>query len=285
MSTTNITTSKSILILEDDVRQADVLELALQKSGYQHIVKTYLGVKAIEAFDNPENVPDIALLDIALSGQPINGIEVGKKIMQLNEETIIIYLTAYPDDENFEKASASNPHAFIAKPYQIKRLNRTIEMAVQQVVRARKNFLTPSPISPSIPQINKSKRVLYFSNFLLIKNDTKGHEIIDLSDLLHLSSDGSYTHIHLKNKKYTLSNYSMTTFDKDFRRQETFDEKYACLVRIHRSHIVNLAHIEKVDVKKKGGMIYLKNGEALSVSMGYVAVFWSAMERCPKREE
>lgn len=279
MSTPNLTTSKSILILEDDVRQADVLEIALKKSGYQHIMKTYLGVKAIEAFDNSEHAPDIALLDIVLSGQPINGIEVGKKIMQLNEETIIIYLTAHPDDENFDKASDTNPYAFIAKPYQIKRLNRTIEMAVKQVVRARRNLLAPIPI-PAVPKISKSKRILYFSNFLLIKNDAKGHEIIDLSDLLHLSSDGSYTDIILENKKYTLSNYSMTTFDKDFRQQEAFDEKYTCLVRIHRSHIVNLVHIAKVDVKKKGGTIYLKNGEELPVSSGYVAVFWSAMERC-----
>ena len=47
----------------------------------------------------------------------------------------------------------------------------------------------------------------------------------------------------------------------DFERLEAMGN----FLRIHRSHIVNLARIQKI-LKQDGGMVIMENGEMLSIS-------------------
>lgn len=256
---------KSILVLDDDMLQAKALGKKLENGGYQVCAVTFTGIRAMEYAKKYQ--PDIVLLDINLSGQPIDGIEVGKAIHALNQNIIIIYLTAYGSDENFKKALSSNPHAFIEKPYQMKTIYRQIEMAAQKVI----NELETKPSSENDIKIKEdSNRILCFPNSIWLKNGTSGQQKIIVEDILFLKADGASTDIVLKNAIiYPIM--LLKEFDQTF--------NYPYLLRVHNSYIVNLKNINQVNVNSKGGKLTMTNGKEIPVSKSYTTVFKSAWEQ------
>ena len=255
-----------ILLLDDDVLQAKALSRKLSKGGYSITAITHTGVQAIEA--TKSNPPDIALLDINLNGQQIDGIEVGQTLQQLHPNIIIIYITAYANDENFKKALGSRPYAFIEKPYQMKTLLREIEMAVQKITQLKAQ-LTPEE-SPN-PTLKSSSRLLCLPNSFLLKESAGGgHQKIELANVLYLKADGMYTYIVTKKRKI----YA-TILLKDFVEQLN----YPSMLRIHNSYMVNLTNIKEVKVKQKGGKLLLGDSTEIPVSKGYVAKFWEGFQQ------
>ena len=67
-------------------------------------------------------------------------------------------------------------------------------------------------------------------------------------------------------------------FEELFAQQASFDKPYLALARIHNSFIINLMHIEQVQVTKAGGKLLLKTDLEIPVSRSYVAAFWAAFE-------
>lgn len=92
-------------------------------------------------------------------------------------------------------------------------------------------------------------------DFIFIKS---GHEFVklDISAISHINSDMDYTEVHINDKKHltneTLSAWSSKLADKNF-------------VRIHKSYLVNLAHVQKV----KGNKLYLENETILPIGRAY----------------
>ena len=119
----------SILIVEDEMIIAANISLQLNHLGYE-----VCGIISRAEEVLPEirqYAPDIILMDINLKGD-LDGIEVVKLIQ--NEFTIpIIYLTANSDVAHFEKAKATNPYAFISKPFKKLDLQRTIELTLTRI--------------------------------------------------------------------------------------------------------------------------------------------------------
>ena len=186
MLETKIQRAKSVLILDDDIDQARGLEFRLKNSGFQ-VAVSFTGLQAIKKAQ--ASPPDIALLDINLEGQELCGTDVGKKIKELRQDTIVIYITAFPSDENFNKALGSSPAAFIDKPYRYKTLNREIEMAVNQSINLQDQSEVLEIENTELPQ---NRRLLCFPDFLLVNEGDKGHSKITVS----------YTHLTLPTTPY-----------------------------------------------------------------------------------
>lgn len=256
--------AKSILILDDEMLQAQALGRKLKKGGYQVVDITYTGLRAIESVK--KNAPDIVLLDINLSGQQMDGIDVGKAIQAFNKEIIIIYITAYGNDVNFKKALASNPHAFIDKPYQMKTIHREIELAVQQVLTLTELQNTKTK---AVDLKKGNTRILCFPDSIWIKNGTAGYQKIAIEEILYLKADGAYTSIVTRDSKiYPIM--LLKEFDAEF--------PYPELPRIHNSYIVNLKNVNQVNVNNKGGKLSINNGDEIPVSKSYATKFqesWS----------
>ena len=250
----------------DDVLQAKALRKKLTKGGYQISAVTHTGVQAIEAVK--KNQPDIALLDINLNGQQIDGIEVGRALQQIHPDIIIIYITAYANDENFQNALDSKPYAFIEKPYQMKTLYREIEMAVQKVVQLRENLV---PVVSSEPSPTSSSKLLCLPNCFLLKEGAgRGHRKVEIAHLYYLKADGMYTHIFTQQKKL-YATLMLRHFVEEF--------QYPTIIRVHDSYMLNLTHIKEIQVKSNGGKVILNNEkeEEVPVSRSYVEQFWSAL--------
>ncbi len=116
----------TILIVEDERIVAKDIQVSLEDLGYQ-----VLGIASSgkEAIDKAAQVrPDIVLMDINLKGD-MDGIDTVKYIKN-SFDVLIIYLTAYADDNTLERAKKTEPIGYILKPFKTRELHATIQLAV-----------------------------------------------------------------------------------------------------------------------------------------------------------
>lgn len=116
----------NILIVEDDGVVAMDIESRLKRFGYGVCGKVSYAEKAIEKTEDLK--PDLILMDIVLKGE-MDGIEAAR-IIQLNFRVPVIFLTAYSDEERFERAKMTAPFGYLIKPFRDRDLKHTIEMAL-----------------------------------------------------------------------------------------------------------------------------------------------------------
>jgi CheY-like chemotaxis protein len=119
--------SSRVLIVEDERLIARALERQLRGLGYNVVALVGTGEEAI--YQALENRPHIVLMDIRLRGQ-MDGIEAVATIRKhLNVK--IVYMSAYIDNATLSRAQATQPDAFLHKPF----TNLSLQKALQQVLR------------------------------------------------------------------------------------------------------------------------------------------------------
>ncbi|MFO7525875.1 MAG: PAS domain S-box protein [Ignavibacteriaceae bacterium] len=117
---------KNLMIVEDEMIVSKNLEMRLNDAGFNVIAAVSSGEKAIEFCKF--NTPDCILMDIKLSGQ-LDGIQTAE-IIKEEKNIPIIYLTAFADDEILEKAKLTDPFGYLLKPFDVRDLKKTIEIAL-----------------------------------------------------------------------------------------------------------------------------------------------------------
>ena len=125
-SESEIMTGKKILIVEDDVFTAKLLEKRLKALDYTVLAIVSSGEKAIEEIKTMN--PNLILMDIMLDGD-MDGVETAKQIRTFFNIPII-YLTAYSDDKILRRAVVTEPYGYIIKPFKDNELRTVIEIAL-----------------------------------------------------------------------------------------------------------------------------------------------------------
>lgn len=210
-----------ILIVEDEMLIGAKISLQLSNLGYEVTGIVARGKEAIQHITHER--PDIVLLDINLKGD-IDGIETAHLIKK-EYEIPIIYLTANSDEEHFERAKITQPEAFISKPFKKLDLERAVAL-ISTKLRTSKNTLVN----------RETHRVAVLDDSIFVRQRDELVKIY-LQDILFVEADRNYCKINIRGKAYTIV---MTL--------KEMDEKLTHLnfIRIHRSYVVNLSHIEKV---------------------------------------
>ncbi|SFZ93971.1 DNA-binding response regulator, LytR/AlgR family [Flaviramulus basaltis] len=215
-------TKTKILIVEDEMIIAANISLQLTTLGYEVTGIIPRGEEALVHIENHQ--PDILLLDINLKGK-IDGIETAL-IMQKTFNIPIIYLTANADGTNFDKAKATNPYAFISKPFKKLDLERAIELTLNRVKSEKeKENIAGEKTYPFI-----------LSDSIFVRHLEKMVRV-DIKDILYIEAERNYCRIYCKLKEYLLV---MTLKDLD----EKLPQKH--FIRVHRSFIVNISQIDEV---------------------------------------
>ena len=213
-----------ILIVEDEMIIAANISLQLTHLGY---VVTGIIPRAEEVLPYIRlQLPDLILLDINLKGN-LDGIEVAH-LIQNEFKLPIIFLTANSDESHFNRAKAVNPYAFISKPFKKLDLQRAIELAVirlKEEIALEKNSILESD-TPFI-----------LSDCIFVRSHDKMVKVC-INDILYIEAERNYCKIHCKEKEHLL----VATL-KDLEEKLT----YNMLLRIHRSFIINLSHIDEID--------------------------------------
>lgn len=115
-----------ILIVEDDVIVANNLQDRLSGLGYDVCGILLSGTEAIEKV--PLARPDLVLMDIRLKGDQ-DGIVTAQKIRE-QFNLPVVFLTGYSDEATLQRAKLSEPYGYILKPFEIRELHSTVEMAL-----------------------------------------------------------------------------------------------------------------------------------------------------------
>jgi len=117
-----------ILIVEDQKTTSKVIQRELIQVNYEVTSIIDFGEKVLEEVG--KNPPDLVLMDIVLKGK-MDGIEAVKQ-MHAVFDIPVVYLTAYADDERFERAKLTNPFGYLIKPFEARELNTTIKAALHK---------------------------------------------------------------------------------------------------------------------------------------------------------
>jgi PAS domain S-box-containing protein len=115
-----------LLIVEDQNIIAWDLKTRLENLGYQVTAIAASGEQALQQVQDTS--PDLVLMDIILKGA-LDGIESAARI-RANFEVPIVYVTAHSDEVTLQRASATEPHGYILKPFDDSDLRAAIELAL-----------------------------------------------------------------------------------------------------------------------------------------------------------
>lgn len=116
----------SILIVDDDEVMQQTLSDVLKKKGYE-IFSVGAGNGALSIIK--KNIIDLVLLDMRLPD--VDGIEVLKRIKELDTEILVIMMTAYSDVQTAVSAMKSGAYHYINKPFELEELKLLIEKGLE----------------------------------------------------------------------------------------------------------------------------------------------------------
>jgi len=107
-----MTKKPKILIVDDEMLFAVLLQTSLALLGYEVCKPTATSTEAIEAAQREQ--PDIVLMDVRLAGGN-DGIEVARQIQSLCEAQIV-FVSGYADGDMRHRAEQIHPLAYLIKP-------------------------------------------------------------------------------------------------------------------------------------------------------------------------
>ena len=118
----------SILYIEDEKGAREELESFLSRFASD----LYIAENGLEGFEYfKKYLPDIVISDIKMP--VMDGIEMTRKIKEINSEQAIIFTSAFSDKDYFLKAIELSVADFILKPINLKKLKNRIDSITEQL--------------------------------------------------------------------------------------------------------------------------------------------------------
>jgi PAS domain S-box-containing protein len=114
------------MVVEDEFIVAKDLKAHLEKMGYEVTSLRATGEDAVRAAN--EEQPDLVLMDVVLAGK-MDGVQAAEAIRG-QMDVPVIFLTAYSDRETTDRAKATEPYAYLLKPFEGRELGVTIDLAL-----------------------------------------------------------------------------------------------------------------------------------------------------------
>lgn len=233
---------KKVVIIDDEPLARSLVVEYLQKHTEFTIVAEcndgFEGVKAIALHQ-----PDLIFLDIQMP--KINGFEM----LELVEKTpSVIFTTAF--DEYAIKAFEANAVDYLLKPFSSERF----DTALQKWTSKTKNDQDIENVSQLIASAEKQPDE---KNRIVVKNN---HEIriVPTSEIYYIEAYDDYVKLFTKDSYY-LKKKTMNYYE------QILDP--ALFFRTHRSYIINLQQLTKIEPLEKNSYVtLLKNGKKIPLS-------------------
>lgn len=228
------------IIIDDEPLARAILEEMLEEHKDIEIVAScndgFEGLKAIQ-----EHQPDLIFLDIQMP--KITGFEL---LELLDNPPRVIFTTAY--DEYAIKAFEVNALDYLLKPISEDRLQKAID---KLRIEPSHNTHSETPSGTTTIQLPEQMQRI------VVKDG--GHiKIIPLEDVHFIEAADDYVKITTANKYY-LKHQRMAYYENQLQAQQ--------FVRVHRSYIVNVQHINKVELyEKESYCVVLRSNAKIPVS-------------------
>lgn len=230
------------VIIDDENLARELIKAYLKKFDQIEIVEEcsdgFQGLKAIQ-----QHNPDLIFLDIQMP--KITGFEM---LELIDNPPVVIFSTAF--DQYAIKAFELNATDYLLKPYSEERFAEAVKKAIAKVGQKESNQKEINGLKEARSEQENLDRIV-------VKTGNKIH-ILALNQVHHFEAQDDYVAIHSDQGKY-LKLIRMKALENGLPEDD--------FVRIHRSHIVNVKQIEKLELYEKDSYIlYLKNGQQLPVS-------------------
>ncbi|PAT01461.1 hypothetical protein CI105_06115 [Candidatus Izimaplasma bacterium ZiA1] len=203
-----------ICLVDDDSIQLDYLKTLIEKwsSNTNTVVNLEIYHSAEEIlFENPGSYPfDLMILDIQMN--KINGIQLAKKIREVDKSVIIAFLSGISD------------HVF--EGYE---------------VQAIQYLLKPLDESKLIKLLNLAKDITFKEHKHLIISVSGEKKKVNYDDIYYIESVGHYVTVYLENESIIWKNNLKDIF---------VDLSKHGFISTHRSYLVNLKHLEEISKDK-----------------------------------
>ena len=186
--------------------------------------------------------PDVVFLDIRMP--KVSGLEL---VSKLKPRPVIVFTTAYPEfavDAFYEWAID-----YLVKPVHPERLGRTMNRLRNELVRRRSEGSgDPPPARATV-----AERIAVRTRSEVV--------FIEVTEIFWIGAEGNYSRVHTAQKSYLMRELINAIAQR-------LDP--AMFVRVHRSSIVNVNHIEKlITTRATGQAVVLTNGTSVRVGASY----------------
>jgi len=233
------------ILIDDESLARDVLKHYLSNFTEVEVVAEccdgFEGIKAIAQYQ-----PDLIFLDIQMP--KITGFEM---LELIDKHPAVIFTTAF--DEYAIKAFQVNAIDYLLKPIEQSRFEQAMQRLparLSQAEQASKSLLEVAALSPA-----QNNRVVVKKNGVI--------KIVALADIHYLEADDDYVKLSTAEGIFH-KNKTMGFFEQTLPAEQ--------FIRIHRSYLINLAQVTKIELKEKDSyVVLLKSDIWLPVSKtGYV---------------
>lgn len=184
--------------------------------------------------------PQIVFLDVDLA--PLSGFDLLRKFTVVDFK--VIFVTAY--DYYAIEAIKFSALYYLLKPVKIEELKLAVERAKTELLNTKISYDFSKVLQEDFRKIKN-----------LTINTHQGVFIIELTEIIHLRSDNSYTNFNLKNGDLIVSSKPIKEYEEMLCDKGFF--------RTHKSHIVNLSYVASIN-KLEGDQVIMKNKEKIPLS-------------------
>jgi len=236
-------TNMKVIIIDDEMLARSIVKEYLQNQPQLELVAEcgdgFEGLKAIQQYE-----PDLIFLDVQMP--KINGFEM---LELIEKPPAVIFTTAF--DEYAIKAFEAHAIDYLLKPFNQERFDKAIAKWMEQRTK-------PSE-SKTEELLETASQSPMQNNRIVVKNGSK-IKIIPVHDVYYLEAADDYVKIHTP-EGYFLKNKTMNHFEQSLDANQ--------FVRSHRSYIVNVQHITRIDPYEKDNHVaVLRTGAKVPVSRG-----------------
>lgn len=228
---------KAIIIDDEPLARSIVAEYISTLKNFEVVAECGDGFQGLKAIQ--EHKPDLIFLDVQMP--KINGFEM---LELLENRPDVIFTTAF--DDYAIKAFDSSAIDYLLKPFSRERF--------LQAVKKWEQWRHSKPDEPgdysNLEQPIQRERVVIKQGSII--------KIIPVADIEYLESADDFVKIHTRGGAF-LKNKTMGFFE------QTLDPAH--FVRTHRSYIVQIAQITRLDPYEKDSFVaVLKSGKTIPVS-------------------
>ena len=221
------------LIVEDEpLARQTLIDFAKEFSWLEIIGVAADGLTAVRSID--ELKPQLIFLDVQMP--EISGLEVLRRIKY---QPFIVFTTAF--DDYALTAFEFEAIDYLQKPFGLKRFQQTVERIERRInsESGKTNVEKSEPISR------------------IFVRDKRGLIPLAADEIVRLKADDDYTIIYTKDKKFLVG-----TNLKDFAAKLNPDK----FLRIHRSAVINLDYIERIEEDNRRLILYMSDGSEVQAS-------------------
>jgi len=230
-----------IVIVDDEpLARAVLREYASADPSIEIVADCANGFEAVKAVSDLK--PDLVLLDVQMP--KLDGFEV---LELLGRDQPVVFITAY--DQYALRAFEVHAVDYLLKPFSVERFQEAIARARERV-RARAAMPVEDVVRDAKPRTGPAERVL-------IRDGAHVH-VLPVDKIDYVEAQDDYVAFKSEGKQY-LKDQTLSAVEA------TLDP--ARFVRIHRSFVLNIDRIAKVELYAKDSrMAILRDGSRLPVS-------------------